>query len=70
MKEEFNIIEKTGAILFILLMIPFVLVLVAEPSVNESDLQLPSWIAWGWLGVMSFSVFLIIVGNIINKFNK
>lgn len=69
-EEEFNKIELTGWVLFMLLMIPFVLLLMAEPSFNESDPQLPNWIGWGWIGLMFFSAFLIIVGNMASKHSK
>ena len=67
MKKEMNIMEKVGFSLAILLMVPFVLLLMAEPSFNESDPELPNWIAWGWVILMFFSVFLIIVGNMVKK---
>lgn len=72
MEKKFNIIEKTGTILLILLMIPFILLLMAEPSManDEPQTNLPVWVAYGWLGAMAFSVFLLIVGNVISKFTK
>ena len=70
MKREMNIMEKVGFCLALLLMVPFVLLLMAEPSFNESDPQLPNWIGWAWVGLMFFSVFLIIVGNMVGKYNK
>jgi hypothetical protein len=70
MKREMNIMEKVGFGLALLLMVPFVLLLMAEPSFNESDPQLPNWIGWAWVGLMFFSVFLIIVGNMVGKYNK
>ena len=70
MKREMNIMEKVGFCLALLLMVPFVLLLMAETSFNESDPQLPNWIGWAWVGLMFFSVFLIIVGNMVGKYNK
>jgi hypothetical protein len=58
MKREMNIMEKVG------------FCLISEPSFNESDPQLPNWIGWAWVGLMFFSVFLIIVGNMVGKYNK
>ena len=64
-EEEFNKIELTGWVLFILLMIPFMLILIAEPSF-DNDCHPYVWekgLVYTWLGSLLFSVLLIIVGK-------
>ena len=64
-EEEFNNIELTGWVLFILLMIPFMLILIAEPSF-DNDCHPYVWekgLVYTWLGSLLFSVLLIIVGK-------
>ena len=66
-EEEFNKIELTGWVLFILLMIPFVLLLMAEPSF-DNDCHPYGWekaLVYTWLGSLVFSVLLIVVGKYI-----
>jgi hypothetical protein len=66
-EEEFNKIELTGWVLFILLMIPFVLLLMAEPSF-DNDCHPYVWekaLVCTWLGSLVFSVLLIVVGKYI-----
>jgi hypothetical protein len=66
-EEEFNKIELTGWTLFILLMIPFVLLLMAEPSF-DNDCHPYVWgkvLVYTWLGSLVFSVLLIVVGKYI-----
>ena len=69
MKKEFKKFEWIGWVLFILLIIPFMLTLMAEPSFRDDEPQW-SWgkeIIFGWLGLLAFSVLLIIVGNMAKK---
>jgi len=67
-EEEFNKIELTGWVLFIILMIPFVLLLMAEP-LQYGDEQQMTWtmgfIVYTWLGSLLFSVLLIVIGKYI-----
>ena len=66
-EEEFNKIELTGWVLFILLMIPFMLILIAEPSF-DNDCHPYVWgkvLVYTWLGSLSFSVLLIVIGKYI-----
>ena len=68
MNKKFKKIEWLGWILFILLMIPFILVLIAEPSF-DNDCHPYVWskeLVYTWLGSLSFSVLLIVRG----KYNK
>ena len=70
-EEEFNKIELTGWVLFILLIMPFVLLLMAEPTFDDEPQQyLPNWIALSWVGLTIFSILLIIIGNKLNKTHK
>jgi hypothetical protein len=66
-EEEFNKIELTGWVLFIILMIPFVLLLMAEPSMADDEPQftLDKILIFGWLGLLSFSALLIVIGKYI-----
>ena len=69
MKKKFKKFEWIGWVLFILLIIPFMLTLMAEPSFRDDEPQW-SWgkeIIFGWLGLLAFSVLLIIVGNMAKK---
>ena len=66
-EEEFNKIELTGWVLFILLMIPFMLILIAEPSF-DNDCHPYVWgkvLVYTWLGSLLFSVLLIVIGKYI-----
>jgi len=68
MNKKFVKIEWLGWILFILLMIPFILVLIAEPSF-DNDCHPYVWskeLVYTWLGSLSFSALLIVIG----KYNK
>jgi len=58
-------IKRTGWVLFILLMMPFLLLLMAEPSMADDEPQftLDKILIFGWLGLLSFSALLIIVGK-------
>jgi hypothetical protein len=69
MNKLYNNISGTGWFLFILLIIPFVLLLMAEPSFDDSEPKLPEWIAMGWAVLLLFSTLLIIVGSMLNKYN-
>ena len=65
MNKKFKKIEFTGWCLFILLMIPFMLILIAEPSF-DNDCHPYVWekgLVYTWLGSLLFSVLLIIVGK-------
>ena len=69
MNKKFKKIEWLGWILFILLMIPFVLLLMAEPSFENNNCHPSIWekaLVFTWLGSLSFSVLLIVIG----KYNK
>ena len=60
-----SVIKWTGWVLFILLMIPFMLILIAEPSF-DNDCHPYVWgkgLVYTWLGSLLFSVLLIIVGK-------
>ena len=71
MKKVFNRIEWTGWCLFIVLIMPIVLLTMAEPTFDDEPQQhLPNWIALSWLGLTIFSVLLIIIGNKLNKTQK
>ena len=66
-EEEFNKIESIGWLLFIILMIPFMLLLMAEPSF-DNDCHPYVWekaLVFGWLGLLSFSALLIVIGKYI-----
>ena len=66
-EEDFNKIELTGWVLFILLMIPFVLLLMAEPSF-DNDCHPYVWskaLVYTWLGSLLFSALLIVIGKYI-----
>jgi len=68
MNKKFKKIEWLGWTLFILLMIPFMLVLMAEPSF-DNDCHPYVWskaLVYTWLGSLSFSALLIVIG----KYNK
>ena len=68
MNKKFKKIEWLGWTLFILLMIPFILVLIAEPSF-DNDCHPSVWekgLVYTWLGSLSFSILLIVIG----KYNK
>ena len=61
-----SVIKQTGWTLFILLMIAFVLVLMAEPMQHGDEPEMTwtiGWIVYAWLGLLQFSVLLIIVGK-------
>ena len=65
MNKKFKKIEFTGWCLFILLMIPFMLILIAKPSF-DNDCHPYVWekgLVYTWLGSLLFSVLLIIVGK-------
>jgi len=65
MNKKFVKIEWLGWILFILLMIPFILVLIAEPSF-DNDCHPYVWskeLVYTWLGSLSFSILLIVIGK-------
>jgi len=67
-EEEFNKIELTGWVLFILLMIPFVLLLMAEPSFENNNCHPYIWekaLVFTWLGSLLFSALLIVIGKYI-----
>ena len=66
-EKEFNKIESIGWLLFIILMIPFVLLLMAEPSMvdDEPQFTLDKILIFGWLGLLSFSALLIVIGQYI-----
>jgi hypothetical protein len=66
-EKEFNKIESIGWLLFIILMIPFVLLLMAEPSMvdDEPQFTLDKILIFGWLGLLSFSALLIVIGKYI-----
>jgi len=66
-EEDFNKIELTGWVLFILLMIPFMLLLMAEPLMADDEPQftLDKILVFGWLGLLSFSALLIVIGKYI-----
>jgi hypothetical protein len=50
---------------------PIVLLTMAEPTFDdEPQHNLPNWIALSWVGLTVFSVFLIIIGNKLNKTHK
>ena len=68
MNKKFKKIEWLGWILFILLMIPFILVLIAEPSFDNDchPYVLSKELVYTWLGSLSFSALLIVIG----KYNK
>ena len=60
-----SVIKWTGWVLFILLMIPFMLILIAEPSF-DNDCHPYVWekgLVYTWLGSLLFSELLIIVGK-------
>ena len=60
-----SVIERTGWVLFILLMIPFMLLLMAEPSF-DNDCHPYVWekaLVYTWLGSLVFSVLLIVIGK-------
>ena len=64
-KYIINKIEWIGWVLFILLMIPFILVLIAEPSF-DNDCHPYVWekgLVYTWLGSLSFSILLIVIGK-------
>ena len=68
MNKKFKKLEWIGWVLFILLMIPFILVLIAEPSF-DNDCHPYVWekgLVYTWLGSLFFSVLLIVIG----KYNK
>ena len=68
MNKKFKKIEFTGWCLFILLIIPFMLTLMAEPSF-DNDCHPYVWgkaLVYTWLGSLLFSVLLIVIG----KYNK
>ena len=68
MNKKFKKIEFTGWCLFILLMIPFMLILIAKPSF-DNDCHPYVWgkgLVYTWLGSLFFSVLLIVIG----KYNK
>ena len=60
-----SVIERTGWVLFILLMIPFVLLLMAETSManDEPQFTLDKILVFGWLGLLWFSALLIVIGK-------
>jgi len=61
-----SVIKWTGWTLFILLMIPFVLLLMAEPSFENNNCHPSIWekaLVYTWLVSLLFSVLLIIVGK-------
>ena len=65
MNKKFKKIEFTGWCLFILLMIPFMLLLMAEPSF-DNDCHPYVWekgLVYTWLGSLSFSILLIVIGK-------
>ena len=66
-EEEFNKIESIGWLLFIILMIPFMLLLMAEPLMADDEPQftLDKILVFGWLGLLSFSALLIVIGKYI-----
>ena len=67
-EEEFNKIELTGWVLFTILMIPFVLLLMAEPLQYGDEPQMTwtmGFIVYTWLGSLVFSVLLIVIGKYI-----
>ena len=69
MNKKFKQIEWLGWILFILLMIPFVLLLMAEPSFENNNCHPSIWekaLVFTWLGSLLFSALLIVIG----KYNK
>jgi hypothetical protein len=69
MNKKFKKIKFTGWCLFILLMIPFILVLIAEPLQYGDEPQMTwtmGFIVYTWLGSLSFSALLIVIG----KYNK
>jgi hypothetical protein len=71
MNKLFNRIEWTGWCLFIVLIMPIVLLTMAEPTFDdEPQHNLPNWIALSWVGLTIFSILLIIVGNKLNKTHK
>ena len=70
MKKEFKKFEWIGWVLFTILMIPFMLLLMAEPLQYGDEPQMTwtmGWIVCSWLGSLVFSVLLIIVGNMAKK---
>jgi hypothetical protein len=70
MNKIFKKIEWLGWILFILLMIPFVLLLMAEPLQYGDEPQMTwtmGWIVYSWLGSLVFSVLLIVIGKYIKN---
>jgi len=72
MKKELNYVEQIGYCLFFLMMLPLLLLLMAEPNManDEPQTHLSEWIVYGWLAVTSFSVLLIIIGRRINNTHK
>ena len=69
MNKKFKKIEFTGWCLFILLMIPFMLILIAEPSF-DNDCHPYVWekgLVYTWLGSLFFSVLLIVIGKYSRK---
>ena len=77
MKKEFNKIESTGWILFMLLMILYVLLMMAMPVPHrdEYDQLEKTWTSNGMIVLtlsssMMFSILLIIVGRIISRFDR
>ena len=69
MKKEFKKFEWIGWVLFTILMIPFMLLLMAEPLQYGDEPQMTwtmGFIVYTWLGSLSFSVLLIVIG----KYNK
>lgn len=65
MNKKFKKIESTGWVLFILLMIPFMLYLMAEPSF-DNDCHPYVWekgLVYTWLGSLVFSALLIVIGK-------
>ena len=68
MNKKFKKLEWIGWVLFILLMIPFVLLLMVEPA-SDNDCHPYVWgkaLVYTWLGSLFFSVLLIVIG----KYNK
>ena len=67
MNKKFKKLEWIGWVLFILLMIPFMLLLIAKPSF-DNDCHPYVWekgLVYTWLGSLFFSVLLIVIGKYI-----
>jgi Mn2+/Fe2+ NRAMP family transporter len=69
MKKLSEYLKTTGFILLILMLIPLILLFLAEPPMrdDEPQMQLELIHFWIWLAITSFSILLITIGHKLNN---